>query len=78
MIKQQNQNLAYKILVILASALLLVLFLVGIIQTFVHKNALATNKKLEEQNQLVQSEIDQRTKDENFINNPDGEEIVKH
>lgn len=78
MIKQQNQTLTFKILVILASTLLLGLFLVGIIQTFAHKSYVAKNKKLEEQNQIIQSEIDQRQEDENFINNPNGEDIVKH
>ncbi len=78
MMKQQNQTIQYKILVILASALLLGLFLMGIIQTFSHKALLEKNKQLEKQNDLVQSEIDQRQEDEDFINDPNGEGIIQH
>lgn len=78
MTKQQNQTMPYKILIIFASALLLGLFLVGIIQTFFHKSLLAKNKHLENQNESVQTEIDRRQQDQDFINDPDGSEIVEH
>lgn len=72
----KNQTTTFKILIILASALLLGLFLLGIIQTFTHKSLQAKTKEIEGKNNAVQTEIDQRQKDEAFINDPNAEIII--
>jgi Tfp pilus assembly protein PilN len=73
-----QQTKLFKLLVLFASLLLVILFLVGIILTFAHKSLLKKQEALNNQNSQVEQDIDDLEKDDDFLVNEDGEVIIKH
>lgn len=75
---QNNQTKLFKILIIFASVLVAGLFIVGIVQTFVHKNLLKKQSQLDSQETQLDSELEEREKDLDFLDIEEGEVIIKH
>lgn len=72
------QTKLFKMLVLFASLLLVVLFFVGLILTFAHKGLLKKQQQLNTKNSEIEQSIDDFEKDNEFLNTEDGEVIIKH
>ncbi len=75
-----NQNKLFKILITLASLLLVLLFVIGLILTFSHKSLLRQQSHLQNKNNQIEDDISELEKDNEFLsyNEDDGEIIIKH